>query len=244
MSEKRGYHLEQEGIVYWSAPKLDKEGKETEPGMPFWLCAPLEVLGMAVDEDDRWGKLLRWTDPNKEYVNWVMPMKLLSRKDDLWGELLDRGLMMTGGQKERQLLHTYLNEAQPENRVHSTRRLGWFEKTEVSYILPDRIVGSAAEVFFTGNAKAYQVKGTLAEWQQHVGRICQGNSRLVLAVSMAFAAPLLYLLGEPSGGFHIHGLSQTGKTKALCVGTSTTGVEMRTWRTTDNARYGRKLVTA
>ncbi len=68
---------------------------------------------------------------------------------------------------------------------------------------------------------------------------CVGNSRLVLAVSVAFAAPALELFGEDSGGFHFIGLSSTGKTTTLRVAASVCGGGergyMRTWRTTSNA---------
>src|SRR3712207_8019446 len=41
-----------------------------------------------------------------------------------------------------------------------------------------------------------------------------GNSRLVFALSIAFAAPLLYPTSSESGGFHFRGQSSTGKTRS------------------------------
>ncbi|MFG1303683.1 DUF927 domain-containing protein [Xanthobacter autotrophicus] len=85
--------------------------------------------------------------------------------------------------------------------------------------------------------------GTLEGWQEHVGRYAAGNSRLVLALSTALAAPLLYPTGEESGGFHFRGPSSTGKSTALVVAGSVWGGGgirgyVRTWRATSNGLEG------
>jgi uncharacterized protein (DUF927 family) len=85
--------------------------------------------------------------------------------------------------------------------------------------------------------------GTLAGWQAEVGRYAVGNSRLVLALSTAFAAPLLYPTGAESGGFHFRGASSTGKSTALVVAGSAWGGGgirgyVRTWRATSNGLEG------
>jgi putative DNA primase/helicase len=100
------------------------------------------------------------------------------------------------------------------------------------------VLGTANNIFFNGDHQAYKVSGTLNDWQQQIGRLCCGNSRLVFAAAIPFATPLLYLLNEPSGGFHYHGLSQKGKTTALQVAASVVGCEMNSWRTTDNGLEG------
>jgi uncharacterized protein (DUF927 family) len=83
------------------------------------------------------------------------------------------------------------------------------------------------------------VSGTAEDWRQHVGRFCSGNSRLILAVSCAFAGPLLSLVSAESGGVHFYGATSTGKSTALLVGGSVLGGGGRngfvqSWRTTAN----------
>jgi len=90
---------------------------------------------------------------------------------------------------------------------------------------------------------ALREAGSLAGWQEHVGRLTVGNSRLVLALSTAFAAPLLYPTGSESGGFHLRGASSTGKSTALVVAGSVWGGGgirgyVRTWRATSNGLEG------
>jgi putative DNA primase/helicase len=67
------------------------------------------------------------------------------------------------------------------------------------------------------------VSGTSEEWRKHIGRFCSGNSRLMLAVSCAFAGPVLSLLNGESGGVHLMGTTSTGKSTALLVGGSVLG---------------------
>ncbi len=90
---------------------------------------------------------------------------------------------------------------------------------------------------------AYRQRGTVESWQEHVARYAVGNSRLGLALSTAFAAPLLYPTGSESGGFHFRGGSSTGKTTALHVAGSAWGGGgirgfIRTWRATSNGLEG------
>ncbi len=90
---------------------------------------------------------------------------------------------------------------------------------------------------------ALREAGTLEGWQENIGRYAVGNSRLALALSTAFAAPLLYPAGAESGGFHFRGASSTGKSTALVVAGSAWGGGgirgyVRTWRATSNGLEG------
>ena len=57
---------------------------------------------------------------------------------------------------------------------------------------------------------AYVERGTLPEWRDNIACCAVGNDLPVLTISTAFAAPLLDVLSEPSGGVHIRGGSQIG----------------------------------
>ena len=82
----------------------------------------------------------------------------------------------------------------------------------------------------------YQISNSLEDWQRCVSQPCIGNSRLVFAISCAFAAPLLHLTGDENGGFHFRGTSSTGKTTALLIAASVWGNKnfMQRWRATTN----------
>lgn len=86
--------------------------------------------------------------------------------------------------------------------------------------------------------------GTLEQWRNSVAVWARGNSRLLLAVSAAFAAPLLELCGMESGGFNYTGQSSTGKTTALVIAASvwgkgvSSGGYVLNWRATSNGLEG------
>jgi putative DNA primase/helicase len=97
-------------------------------------------------------------------------------------------------------------------------------------------------VVYDGKADAarYGENGTLAEWIKQVAAPAAGNSRLVLALSTAFAGPLADLLNDEGGGVHLVGGSSLGKSTALVVAGSVWGGGGRggftqTWRATGNA---------
>lgn len=67
-----------------------------------------------------------------------------------------------------------------------------------------------------------------------------GHSRAMFAVSIAFAGPLLGLLGQEGGGFHLYGQSSRGKTTLADAAASVWGKGaspgfVRSWRSTANA---------
>ena len=81
--------------------------------------------------------------------------------------------------------------------------------------------------------------GCLEDWKNKIAAKCIGNSRLIFAVSAAFAAPLLALFDEESGGFHFRGPSSTGKTTLLRIAGSVWGGGgiqgyLKQWRATAN----------
>jgi putative DNA primase/helicase len=238
MSDKFGFHNENSGLWFYPFPTKDKDDKEVEHE-PVWLCAPLLVVALAIDENERWGRLLEWVDPDGRIVRWMMPDRMLAEKDKPWVALRDRGLHMTTDAAALGLLRKYINTADTDKRVYVVERLGWFEKdAKLSYLLPDRVIGDVANIYYTGDQLAYTVLGSVEDWQQQIGQYCRGNSRMLFAVSVAFAPPLLYLLGEPSGGYNIWGVSQIGKTATTSAANTVGGWPKRTWRTTDNALEG------
>lgn len=83
----------------------------------------------------------------------------------------------------------------------------------------------------------YEQSGTLEAWRELVARPCTGNSRLVLGVCAAFAAPLLTLLDQQGFTIHVRGASSIGKSSMQLVGKSVIGSpqSIYTWRATASA---------
>ncbi len=203
-----------------------------------WICSKLEIKALVRDRaSENWGRLLEFMDADGNLHTWAMPMEMLKGGgEELRGELLRLGLEIAPGIKPRNLLIEYITTAKPEARARCVTRTGWYDPV---FVLPDRTIGDMGELIIyqsENQTRSYCHAGTLDEWRQQVGKLCAGNSRLILAVSCAFAAMLLHHAGMESGGIHLVGASSGGKTTALRVAASVFGLPqyVNRWRATTN----------
>lgn len=230
--------------------KVSDEGvlflKECADGTrePIVLAARVDVVAETRDADGcNWGRLLRWRDNEGRQHQWTMPMELLAcDAGAVRARLLGEGLpSIATNPRMRERFTEYLQRAQTDRRVWCVPRIGWHGDV---YVLPDAAFGSkeGEEILYQSpndSVHQWKVRGTADQWREQVGRLCGGNSRLVLAVSCGFAGPLLALAGDESGGIHFRGATSTGKTTALIVGGSVCGGGgqagfVQPWRATIN----------
>lgn len=207
---------------------------------PLFICSPLRVTAATRDQhNSAWGRLLEWQDMDGHPHQWAMPMEMLSGDgQDMRKFLLDGGLKRIENGKARGLLTQYLFSAAPDVRARCVDRIGWHGE---SFVLPDVTIGgnNGDKVIFQSahtGANDFKTQGTLEDWQGEVAAYCVGNSRLVFAVSMAFAAPLLGITGSEGGGFNFRGKSSEGKSTTQRVAASVCGARdyMKSWRATSN----------
>jgi putative DNA primase/helicase len=205
-----------------SAPAYVMDGKDERgnviPGLfwrpggdkpPMWLSASFEVLGETRDAHGaEWGFWLRWQDDDRVWHEWFLPWALLNGgRHEIWRELADGGLRVTTWPQARDRLAHYLATRRRERRIRTVPQIGWHVTNAVAaFVLPDKTYGeTVTERVRWKNAQRadtpYQIAGDLARWREEIGLRCAGNSRLVLAVSAAFAAPLLYVSGDRGGGY-------------------------------------------
>lgn len=206
-----------------------------------WVCSPLHILARTRNVDGQeWGCLLEVLDSEGRAHRWAMPSRLMAGNGDGYrSELLALGLRIAPGLKGKQRLDLYLSTAKVEGFARCVERIGWQGN---AFVLPDAVYGEQAGELIVPQGipseNPFRQKGSLEEWREHVGRVCAGNSRLVLAVSTALAASLLEPLGQESGGLHLVGGSSLGKTTALRVAGSVCGGGpggfIKQWRATDN----------
>ncbi len=227
--------------VYWIGTAQDRGTGETMEAEPQWVCSPLSVAALTRDAaGNEWGRLLVFPDRDGQEHRWSMPMSMLAGSgEELRAELLRQGLEVTTIATRRGKLTEYIGQARPEAKARCVLRTGWHDG---AFVLPMTTYGEhpGEPVIFQGataDGVALATAGTIEAWREQVARPCIGNSRLVLALSAAFAGPCLGLLDAEGGGFHLRGSSSSGKSTALAVAASVFGppAYMRTWRATDNA---------
>ena len=227
--------------VYWIGTAQDRATGATIEAEPQWICSPLLVSADTRDaHGSEWGRLLVFADRDGQEHRWAMPMSMLAGGgEELRAELLRQGLEITSMTQRRARLLDYIAQTRPEAKARCVLRTGWHGG---AFVLPAETFGEPAgePVIFQGatvDGVALATAGTLEEWRAEVAEPCAGNSRLVLALSAAFAGPCLGLLDTEGGGFHLRGGSSSGKSTALAVAGSVFGppAYVRTWRATDNA---------
>lgn len=226
------------GIFYTSKDQHDNERSH-------FISSPILVIAKTRDSSSNsWGRLLHWHDDEGRLHQWAMPMQLLQGDgSDVRRELADQGAMISPEKKSRDLLAIYLGMYPADRFALCVDRLGWHG---MRYVLPKITYGEQGEhitVFQNSSAlsASFNQSGTLAEWQQHVSKACEPHSRLVFALSCAFAGQLLEPLNEQGGGFHLRGNSSSGKSTALKIAGSVWGNPdqiIHEWRATSNALEG------
>ena len=213
------------------------------PRGPIRICSRMEIRASARSpQNDDWGQLVWFRDPDGHEHQCLIPMAMLAADGHEYRALLlKEGLELEPGRVARKLLHIYIQTANPPTRIRCVKNLGWHQD---AFVLPDETIGTAGDepVWFqrsTSVPHCLRVSGSVEGWQEMIGRYCSGNSRLMFPVGAAFAGPLLKLMGERGGGFHLRGTTSTGKTTALLVAGSVWGGGgvngfIQTWHTTLN----------
>lgn len=244
----KDFSLEPTGI--WFQP-AGKKGDKSAP-QPVWVCAPFDIVAETADEHgENWGLMLRWRDRDgRQHERSISRRLLHTDGSQIAADLEQAGLAIGTSKYQHDLLKELLSQIRTPHRKRSVTRSGWHQ-TESGYIymLPDGAAFGAdptnlvLQTERVAAAATRPTKGTLEEWQQNVARFAIGNDRVGFYLSAAFTGPLLDVMGEPSGGLHLHGGSQTGKTITLrCAasvwGCPDTGGEIRTWRATSHGMEG------
>jgi uncharacterized protein (DUF927 family) len=235
------YKMTKAGLYNEAPPK----SADAEPQSVF-VCKPFEVLAKTRnDEGGEWGTLIEWNDADQRRHEWAVPMRLLHDKGGatLAAELEAMGLpVSTRGYAH---LVSFLSSVAVNRHLKCVERAGWHETPRGPvFVLPGGEGfgrGAGGVKLQDGRAsggRAFHQSGTLETWQHEVARLCPGNSRLILAASIAFAGPLIELAGDASGGVHLVGSSSIGKTASLRVAASVwgpgDGAQIRQWRMTAN----------
>ncbi len=211
------------------------------------VSAPFEILGLGRNPEGRgWGRFLRWRDADgRQHEKFVSDEALQGDAPAICAPLAAEGLQIVRGQQRE--FANYLSGTETESRVTLVHRTGWHEiDNENVFVLPGENIGrkGVGRVLLDGAAHGpYATKGTLGDWRKGVAELAAGHALPMLAMSTAFAGPLLHLAGLEGGGFNLFGQSSRGKTTCLQAAASVWGRGatpgyVRAWRATANGLEG------
>ncbi len=234
------YRLTNQGLFYVFYERT-RGGKVKE--VETFVCSPLKVVATGKDVDDgERTQIVEFTNDDGRTKKINVPLRhLITESQNVLGEFVSNGLILNSREKLR--LIDYLIYSKSDNRLTLVYKTGWQGR---SFVMPDTIISSADSentnyLLHGTHSKIKKLKdqGTAEEWREHIARYCVGNSRLIFAVSCAFASVLLPLSNQLGGGFHLRGESSTGKSSALKVAGSVLGCNgengfNETWRGTQN----------
>ncbi|QQR68896.1 MAG: DUF927 domain-containing protein [Alphaproteobacteria bacterium] len=238
LNEKLGstFRLTPNGVEY-AKPVKDDDGNPTTEWT--WFCSWLAITHQTRDGQARnWGCVCNIIDNDGRRKEYVLPMSALAGDGVAYREeLLSLGLRLAPNGKP--LLHSYITTANPKARATCVLKCGWHG---ACYVMPNKIYGrvSGERIVLQnlGGVRHNALKGSLADWQQNIGVLCENNSRLIFSVCVALSGIVLEPLGEENFGFHVEGPSSIGKTTLLHIAASVWGSAVQSWRTTDNAAEG------
>jgi putative DNA primase/helicase len=227
-----------EAGVFWYTDKQERY---------IQICDWLEVVAHSRSkptnrESRGWGKLVRFKDRDGGMKQWNIPDAMFAGEGmEVTKGLLDRGLKIFPHQQATRKLQEYLRGVEVPDRVQLVDKMGWHEN---AFMLPDCVIGTPLELlhYYADAVTVCKMAraGTLEGWRDNVASHAVGNDLVALAISAAFAAPLLDILARPTVGFHFYGSSSWGKSTLLGIAASVCGAPGQhgyghTWRATDNA---------
>ena len=219
--------------VYYCHIETGKDGGIIEKP-PLRLSDTIDIIGRGIDANGGHYRIIRWRDTHTRRTAALACADIGTPQS--WQRLQGCGITILSGRRKRELLADYLQTDGATTPYTVADKAGWQGS---AYILPSgEIVNQTSEkVIYNGTGgQAYTEAGSLKDWQDNIARYAAGNSRLLLALGTSLAAPLLHILHEAGGGFHICGDSSDGKTTASLVGLSVWGQPQtlkKTWRGTD-----------
>ena len=101
----------------------------------------------------------------------------------------------------------------------------WFNVGKLLIGAPDGEIGFLPpSLIAKSRARFFASLGTLEEWQSRIATVAALSTCMTVAMSAAFAAPLLRLVGLPNFSLLFGGPSRSGKSTTLLIATSVCGI--------------------
>ncbi len=224
--------------------EVNRRNNADESETKLLVSGPFEVIGRVRDpQGSGWAKMIRWADEDgRTHHSTIADADLFGDVRTIQSSLAAQGLRLVRGAGGH--LADYLTNVSVVDRVTVVNRTGWhYVKNTHVFVLPSGAIGSPdgeTVVLANTTSSPFETCGSLESWRAGVASLVAEQSRHVFAVSVAFAGPLLGLMGLEGGGFNLFGGSSSGKSTALEAAASVWGRGavpgfVRSWRATGNA---------
>lgn len=219
---------------------------DDEDLVPVKISSPVVVNGRCRNATGHgWGRVLCVQDPEGNWHELLFEGRQLSQSPNVaLAPLFDHGLELAPERKAAESVMMLLRSWQPQAVYLRFHRLGWTSDAHDAFVLGNgRVIGHAlvtTDSIPDDMMAAIHARGTLDAWKNEVADRCVDNPLMVLAVSHAFSGPLLSILGQTGGGFHLRGVSSRGKSTIQYVASSVWGSRslLQSWAGTPSGLEG------
>jgi putative DNA primase/helicase len=189
--------------------------------MDFSDC--VRVIANVHDLDtNRYSIEVEFRDVKTKWSNAILPRGIIRSGVGALEELLNLGAHLPTGPGAGAQLASLLG-VPPDRTYRITGETGWHGK---SFVLPDVTIGPDADSLLHASRKAAnplepRTQGSQNGWLDGLRDPCRASSYLTFGIGLAFAGPLLHLVGQDEGAiFYLAGDSSTGKTLTELAGIS------------------------
>jgi hypothetical protein len=197
----------------------------------------VQPYGTGVDPRTRsWHRVYGVRDPDGRVSR--VPVPFAAGEHELFQRLAAAGYRAPLLRAERTALLRTL-EAQETGRRYTIATVpGWVEGT-AAFATAGRVFGAdprsvLVDLGGLGANGRLQVSGTVSDWQTRVAAPALGNALAMFCIEVQFAAPLMVLTGDESGGVQAVGDSSIGKSSLLAGADSVWGLGVESWHSTRN----------
>jgi putative DNA primase/helicase len=217
----KGYEMRLDGLY-----KLAAENKQTEK-----VCSAFRIAGQARTFDSQsWSKVIELTNSDNKTERVVIKNgDLMSRGDETVQELVNLGLQIESLYASKHI-KDFILKYKPKNKIRLTERTGFHNIAGTSdqvFLLGSECIGQATEeVIQMGlphGSPSLKRAGSLEQWKREISVFAEGQTRMTLAISTAFAATMLRPLNLEGAIVGLFGSSSKGKTTLLNVASSVVG---------------------
>ena len=123
--------------------------------------------------------------------------------------LENAGAILPRSMKPKDLIDQ-VTATMPSTLIRTTKRGGWHGNS--CFMQPHWSAGTGDLQWAQGNTNADAVQGTAKAWKKGLEKPCARSPFLCFSIGVAFAGPLMQLVGEDEGAtFNLHGTSSSGK---------------------------------
>lgn len=235
------------GFLYFCPPAPSKkDGAATEMPARIKVSEALSVSGVIINAETGARRVkITWTDRDTKEQREYTPLKsLIHRKggEEIRAHLEEQGLSCPPAGAP--FLMKFISEHASASIDYLFSKSGWQSHNgKLAFAWPGGIStedGDASNLHFIAASDAgmaFTSQGTLDEWQKHVAEPLGHNKFGVLAISTAFAGPLINIPGSfglsAAGGWNFWGARKTGKTILLGAAASVWGSPrmIKSWNT-------------